>query len=169
MPVSEAAQPMVDYLRGHNAATLATCGPDGPWAAAVFYAHDDDLTLYFLTDPATHHGRDLATNAQVAATIQEDYHDWRRIKGIQLVGKAELVAGPLELARAWRLYLSKFPFVKDFLGAPGEFLDAYAGKMGKVRFYKLTPAKIWFSDNERHFGRRDVLDCATGEVVLARV
>jgi hypothetical protein len=40
--------------------------------------------------------------------------------------------------------------------------------MGKVRFYKLTPAKVWFTDNERHFGKRDVLDCATGEVVVAK-
>lgn len=51
---------------------------------------------------------------------------------------------------------------------PGEFLDAYAGKMGKVRFYRLTPETMWFSDNERHFGKCDVLDCATGEVVLAK-
>ena len=169
MLASEAAQPILAYLREHNSATIATCGPDGAWAAAVFYVHDEDLTLFFLTDPATRHGRDMAANGQVAATIQEDYHDWRRIKGIQLVGTAELVTGPLELARAWRLYLAKFPFVKDFLGAPGEFLDAYAGKMGKVRFYRLTPSKMWFSDNERHFGKRDVLDCASGEVVLAKV
>ncbi len=162
------AQPILAYLREHNSATIATCGPDGPWAAAVFYVHDDDLTLYFLSDPATHHGRDLADNPQVAATIHEDYHDWRRIKGIQMVGRAEPVTGPLELARAWKLYLSKFPFVKDFLSSPGEFLDSYAGKMGKVRFYKLTPARMWFSDNERHFGKRDVLDCATGEVVVAK-
>jgi hypothetical protein len=67
--------------------------------------------------------------------------------------------------------LSKPPLAGDKAGShlatdPGEFLDAYAGKMGKVRFYRLTPARMWFSDNERHFGKRDVLDCATGEVAL---
>ena len=28
------------YVAGHHVMTLATQGPDGPWAAAVFYAAD---------------------------------------------------------------------------------------------------------------------------------
>lgn len=153
-------QIVLQYLREHNTATLATVGQEGPWAAAVFFANDDDFTLYFLSDPATRHGQDLAGNPQVAATIHEDYPDWRLIRGIQLIGKAELVANPLELAQAWRLYLAKFPFVREFLRSPGEFLESYASKMGKVRFYKLIPGKIWFMDNERHFGKRDILELA---------
>jgi hypothetical protein len=67
-----------------------------------------------------------------------------------------------------RTTISRWRSRKPSAHNPGEFLDAYAGKMGKVRFYKLTPAKVWFTDNERHFGKRDVLDCATGEVVVAK-
>ena len=120
-----------DLLARHTTATLATCGPDGPWAAAVFYAHDDDLSLYFLTDPATRHGSDLVHGGQAAATIHQDGQDWRSIQGIQLVGTAELVTGALPHGRAWRLYLAKFPFVGQFLKAPGEFLEAYAGRHGQ--------------------------------------
>jgi hypothetical protein len=29
----------LSYLEAHNVATLATNGPEGPWAAAVFYAN----------------------------------------------------------------------------------------------------------------------------------
>ena len=151
-------QTILQYLQDQHTATLATAGDEGPWAAAVFYACADDLTLYFLSDPATRHGRDLAANPQAAATIHGDAGDWRRIKGVQLVGRAEWVTNPLELAHAWRLYLAKFPFVHDFLRAPGEFLEAYAVRMGKVRFYRLVPRKVWFTDNERHFGKRDVLE-----------
>jgi uncharacterized protein len=146
------------YLREHNSATLATCGEEGPWSAAVFYAHDAGFSLYFLTDPATHHGQDLAHNHMLAAAVHEDYRDWRQIRGIQLVGSASPVTGVRDQARAWALYLGKFPFVKDFLGAPGEFVDAYSGKMGKVRFYRLSPSRIWYTDNQKHFGRRDILE-----------
>ena len=34
-------QAVADYLGGHHVMTLATCGPEGPWAAAVFYASDE--------------------------------------------------------------------------------------------------------------------------------
>ena len=40
--------------------TLATVGPDGaPAAAAVFYAHDDALNLYFLSEERTQHGQNM--------------------------------------------------------------------------------------------------------------
>ena len=71
------------YLRGHRVMTLATQGPEGPWAAAVFYA-SDGFTLYFLSAPSTRHCIDIARHARVAATIQEDYADWPQIQGVQL-------------------------------------------------------------------------------------
>ena len=84
------------YVEGHNVATLATTGPEGPWAAAVFYA-STGFTLYFLSSPTSRHGRNIGRNAEVAATIQEDYSDWREIKGIQLEGRANRLAGPRTL------------------------------------------------------------------------
>ncbi|MDP2744488.1 MAG: pyridoxamine 5'-phosphate oxidase family protein, partial [Dehalococcoidia bacterium] len=42
---------MLSYLKEHNAMTLATLSEGQPWAAAVFYVHDDRLNLYFLSDP----------------------------------------------------------------------------------------------------------------------
>ena len=64
-------------------APRATRGPEGPWAAAVFYANTG-FALYFLSSPTSRHGRNIGGNAKAAATIQEDYSDWREIKGIQL-------------------------------------------------------------------------------------
>ena len=75
-----------------------------------------------------------------------------------MTGRAELVGGPLDQARAWRIYLAKFPFVRDFMSEPGEFLAAYASSMGKVRFYRLIPSRIWLTDNQMRFGKREVLD-----------
>lgn len=151
-----------EFMRRHNTVTLATLGPAGPWAAAVFYVHDATLTLFFLSDPETRHGRDLATQGVVAGEIHGDDRDWRTIRGVQLEGRAELVKSPMELARGWQLYLTKFPFVSEFIQAPGEFVGACAAGMAKVRLYKLVPSRIWYTDNERHFGKRDVLNCESG-------
>lgn len=55
------------YLESHNVMTLATHGPEGLWAAAVFCV-SDDFKLYFLSAPTTRHGRNLTENPRVAAT-----------------------------------------------------------------------------------------------------
>ena len=83
---------VLEYLQTCNVLTLATNGVDGLWAAAVFYVNKD-FTLYFLSDPATRHAINIINNPQVAATIQEDYKDWKKIKGIQLEGVVHKISG----------------------------------------------------------------------------
>ncbi len=63
---------VLDYLKSHNTMTLATCAGDLPWAATVFFA-SDDLRLYFFSAPESRHCQNLAANARVAVTVQEDY------------------------------------------------------------------------------------------------
>ena len=106
----ELKRQILDYLRSHNTMTLATCAGDAPWAATVFLA-SDDLQLYFFSAPDSRHCQNLAANSRVAVTIQEDYKDWREIKGIQLEGQVALVDGVLEKAKAMAVYARKYPDV----------------------------------------------------------
>ena len=69
------------YLASHNTVSLATVGPDGPWATSVFYV-SLGLTLYFLSEPKTRHVQNLAHSPSLAATVNEDYRDWQQIKGM---------------------------------------------------------------------------------------
>ena len=137
------------YLRGHRVMTLATQGPEGPWAAAVFYA-SDGFTLYFLSAPSTRHCIDIARHARVAATIQEDYADWPQIQGVQLEGSACELAGE-EAARARAAYGDKFPIVGRLATAPAAIVDALA----KIRWYRIVPERLYFVDNSAGFGHRD--------------
>lgn len=41
---------VLQYLQTHNVMTLATIGPEGPWAADVFYVNEG-LNLYWLSHP----------------------------------------------------------------------------------------------------------------------
>ncbi len=142
----EAAARAQAYLARHNVMTLATHGPLGVWAAAVFYANDD-WQLYFLSAEQTRHARNMAASPRVAATIQEDYADWADIKGIQLEGTVRLLEGG---ARAFAIfhYAQKFSFVKR----PEAPIEA---ALARVNWYCLTPDKVYFVDNSRGFGQRD--------------
>jgi len=145
---------ILQYIEAHNTMTLATCADNVPWAATVFYA-SDDLGLYFFSAPDSRHGQNLAVNARVAVTIQEDYKDWRQIKGVQLEGKVTLVDSVLEKAKALAVYARKYPAVIKLFTDPssGVFYKAFL----KVKFYRVTPEKVFFIDNAQGFGKRQEL------------
>ena len=147
-------QQLLDYLKSHNTMTLATCAGDIPWAATVFFA-SDDFKLYFFSAPDSRHCQNLAANPRVAVTIQEDYKDWRKIKGIQLEGRVELVDGVLAKAKAMAVYAFKYPDVIKLFTDPssGVFHKAFL----KVKFYRVVPEKLFFIDNEQGFGKRQEL------------
>jgi uncharacterized protein len=147
-------QQVLDYLKSHNTMTLATSAGDVPWAATVFFA-SDDLRLYFFSAPESRHCQNLAGNSKVAVTIQEDYQDWRAIKGIQLEGQVELVDSLLEKAKALAIYARKYPDVIKLFTDPGSgvFYKAFL----KVKFYCVTPEKLFFIDNAQGFGKRQEL------------
>ena len=153
----ELRQTVLDYLAAHNTVALATAGPDGPWAATVFYANVG-TDLYFLSEPKTRHCQNLLAGGRVAGTVNEDYRDWQQIKGIQLEGRAEPITNPLEVARALGAYLDKYPFVRQFL-SPTNLLQGVkiAGKTFDIRLWRLRPERLYYLDNARGFSNRQEL------------
>lgn len=150
----ELKQQVLDYLQSHNTMTLATCAGELPWAATVFFA-SDRLRLYFFSAPESRHCQNLAANSRVAVTVQEDYQDWRQIKGIQLEGRVELVDGIVDKAKALAIYAGKYPEVIKLFTDPssGIFHKAFL----KVKFYRVVPEKLFFIDNQQGFGKRQEL------------
>jgi len=132
--------------------TLATGGDQGPWAAAVFYVHEG-WALYFLSAQSSRHCRNIAQSPRVSATIQEDYADWREIKGVQLEGIATRLTGDEE-KRIRDLYAAKYPFLRS----PAETPAAIANAMAKVSWYRVAPERAYFIDNSVAFGHREEID-----------
>lgn len=135
------AERVAAFLTAHHVLTLATVDEDGPGAAALFYAVDDAMSLYVLSDPGTRHGRALARDARVAATIQSETTDWMAITGLQLRGTARQLA---EDDEARHLYLSRFPIAATLMssGAPH-------------RFYRIAPRWMRLIDNSRGLGFKE--------------
>jgi hypothetical protein len=146
-----------DYLASHNTMTLATCTGEMPWAATVFYA-SDDLKLYFFSSPESRHCQNLAANSRVAVTIQEDYKDWRLIKGIQIEGKVILVDSVMEKAKAIAVYARKYPAIIKLFTDPTS--GVYHRAFLKVKFYCVMPERLFYIDNEQGFGKRQELPVA---------
>jgi uncharacterized protein YhbP (UPF0306 family) len=147
-------QQVLSYLEAHNTMTLATCSGELPWAATVFYA-SNGLRLYFFSVPDSRHCQNLTANPRLAVTIQEDYRDWRKIKGIQLEGTVKALDGLREKAKAMAVYARKYPeIIKLFTNpASGLFYQAFL----KVKFYCIIPERLFFIDNEQGFGKRQEL------------
>ena len=137
------------YLSDRNVMTLATIGPQGLWAAAVFYVNDG-FTLYFLSAPTSRHSLNIEAQPTISAAIQEDYKDWREIKGIQLEGEARRIEGA-EQAAAISRYGLKFPIVGNLATAPAEIVKA----MSRIAWYKVVPTRLYFIDNSLGLGHRD--------------
>lgn len=141
----------LSYLQQHRVMTLATHGPGGMWAAAVFYA-SEGFDFYFLSAGHTRHARNIADSPRIAATIQEDYADWAAIQGIQLAGVVTKLSG-IEQLKAITLYQTKFTFL-------AQATTIIQAAFEKVNWYRLRPYQLYFVDNSQGFGHRDeiVLD-----------
>jgi len=147
------------FLSAHYSMTLATSNGGQPWAAAVYYVHDERFRLYFVSDRESRHSRELESTATVAATIHDDPADWRRIKGVQLEGRAVRVTSVVDKTKALSLYLRKFPFVKDFMKSPLEAIThmTIAGKAVAFEVYRVEPKRLYFLDNQAGFSQREEL------------
>jgi uncharacterized protein YhbP (UPF0306 family) len=157
MEKEQLKETVLKYIEEHNTVSLATEKDGMPHASSVFYVNIR-FDLYFLSSPSTRHGENLSQNPRVSATINEDYSNWLTIKGIQLEGLVENKGGILKNGRIAMAYVKKFPDVADFILSPEKLGQAIAQKVAKVEFYKLTPSRILFIDNEQGFGcRRELI------------
>lgn len=159
---------VLTYLDNHNVMTLATTGPDGPWAAALFYVNNG-FGLYWLSDPNTRHSRNIAHNPQVAIAIHEDYRDWQIIQGIQMEGIAEMVGRPALAGHPMQLYVAKYPFISiaEIHNPKPEIRNraALAKALATSRVYRFKPTRVYFIDNTKGLGHRDEVALGDQDVI----
>ncbi len=129
---------------------LATTRDNQPWVAPVFYAVWQN-SLIFLSAPHTRHSKHLDLNPLVSGSIQEDYANWKDIKGIQLEGRVERI-GDRHKRAVVNCYADKFPVTGP--DAPVEIARA----LDKVGWYQLHIAQMLFIDNSEGLGNRDEVD-----------
>ncbi len=119
--------------------SLATIDDGGVWVADVIYIFDDQLNIYWMSDPDVRHSKALLKNSNVAGTITVSDQGEKNL-GIQFEGMAEKLEGP-------RFDLAVKHYSKRKKPAPKEADDVLQGDS----WYCLKPRKIELI-NEELFG-----------------
>ncbi len=146
-----------EFVSTQNTLTLATINADSsPHACDLFFAHDD-AAFYFLSDPKTRHVQNFLRDERVSATIHGASTGWQEIRGVQIVGVASRVAEVIERARAYELYIEKFPFVRPWL-ASVDVLGKMHATLGIIEVYKIAARWLRWIDNTRGFGFKEEIN-----------
>lgn len=75
-----------DFISKHHVLTLATATSDGaPYCCNAFYAYHNGAFI-FTTDLSTTHGKMMAENVRVAASIVLETRTVGKVQGLQITG-----------------------------------------------------------------------------------
>lgn len=132
-------QHIKEYVRERFQLTLATYG-EHPWIATVYYSFDDDLNLYFLSDPNTLHCQQIAQNPQVAVSISDaPQNPASEKKGLQAFGLAEQISDMHKIKHALGLWRKTLGVTSEAYTYEGMLKKAIKGRM-----YKITIKQVKF-------------------------
>jgi len=138
---------VLDIMKNHNILTLATLREDGyPQATTVTYANDG-LTIYFCTARDSQKIINIRNCNKVSLTIDKDYEDWNKIKGLSMAATAEVLTNPDEIEKAMNYLVKKFPFLAE-MPEPEE----------PMAVVKITPKIISVLNYELGFGHTDLVE-----------
>ncbi|MER5865420.1 pyridoxamine 5'-phosphate oxidase family protein [Kitasatospora sp. NPDC002040] len=152
-PAPELAKGVEGLLAESMVLTLATTGPErGPHANLAFFAYDDDLVLYFVSERSTRHSLHLTEEARAAATVFLPPPVFgEQLRGIQFTGSAGEAWGH-QAEAAFAAYQARYP---DF-GRDPELRRQYLAGAGAAALYRFQVEELTAVDEPR-FGRRNYL------------
>lgn len=116
--------------------SLATVDDGGVWVADVIYIHDDNLNIYWISDPDVRHSQAILNNNKVAGTITAIEKEDNEL-GIQFEGIAEKIDGS-------RFDLATRYYLKRNKPTPKESDDILKGDS----WYILKPKSIELINNK---------------------
>jgi hypothetical protein len=128
--------------------SMATVTPDGvAHINNAYFAFDDALRLFIITDPESVHGRNLAANHSVAVTVFDSHQEfWTPLRGLQLFGTCQQTS-LLGLPHALSCFLGRFPVFSELVRNPADF----ATKAVSVKLHTITIERLKLFD-EPAFG-----------------
>lgn len=138
---------VLDLINTHNIMTIATVRADGwPQATTVAYANDG-LTIYFAADKDSQKLKNIASNKKVSLTVDRDYEDWSKIKGLSMAATAEILKTPADIEYGLGLLAKKFSTYADVL-APND---------PGIAVVRVMPRIISALNYEIEFGHTDIV------------
>lgn len=127
----------LEFLKSHSLGAIATTGLDGsPRVRVMYYACDDDFSIYIFSLRNTRKVEDIHENARAAFTVaSDDTHHTLQIEG-QFEGMTDTATFGPALAT-----LTSHLFPADDISAPVTHLD-----LAKPVMFKLVPTWLRWGD-----------------------
>ncbi len=147
----QALRAQVDaFLQAQSTLALGTVSAENaPQVAPLFFVHAFNergaLRLYWLSDPTSRHSANLAARPQVAVAVYAAVWEWRKIRGVQMEGRAFPLREGTERAQVLALYRAKFPFV---------MAATLAVLVRQATLYALHVRWLRWLDNAQGFGHK---------------
>lgn len=129
-------QMVLDFLSKHNIMQVSTSG-NFPWIATVYYTYDNNINIFFLSDPSTLHAKQILKNAKVAVAIADSHQNINKPKqGLQLSGEAYQISGMAKIKHVLNLWKTNLGVVDPTL--------TYKAVVGSM--FKIVPKRIKLFD-----------------------
>jgi len=133
-----------NILKSNRYLTLATLGPQGPWASPLAYTIEPDFTLIFYSAQESLHCCNISEDPRVSGTVFDSREPSDTADGIQFTGRAGVVDEAVLEAVMDRYFQLSFPEPEvrsrwqrpstDFVGAAPQ------------RFYRIHIERIYKPD-----------------------
>ncbi len=147
-PSDRLSKSVFSILEAVKLCSIATVGPDNEGHInAAYFCYTDGLDIYFVSDPATKHCKNIAQSSKIALAVFDTNQPWGEpIRGLQLFGGCHL-AGTMESAKALKAHAARFHAYEEYIKA----LNPLERDKSPYKFYVFRPASVKVLD-EPEFG-----------------
>lgn len=132
---------LVACMQSTEYCCLATVDKAGVWSNPVYFAWDENFSLYFISQPHSRHMQNLAKDGRIAVSIystaQSTFDD---VAGIQLEGKAQILSEKSEIEKARAAYAGR-KYSDPTEGEKDPYLHS-----PEWLFVKIVPEHIYYFD-----------------------
>ncbi|NLM13118.1 MAG: pyridoxamine 5'-phosphate oxidase family protein [Epulopiscium sp.] len=152
MSSEELRECIEDFMLEHRSASLATCKDNIPRSSPVQYFMGKDLSVFIVSAGGEKFDA-IRTNPNVCLLVNTEYINYRKIKGVQVFGKATTNIEVPEIFEEAKAY------------CPEPFLMEHEGNRLKV--IKIIPQKIVYLDSLEDGDRtKQILDLQENQVQI---
>ena len=96
-----------DYLDTAILMQIATVRENQPWACSVYFAHDNNLSLFWISTPERRHSQEIYDNEKIAGTIVLPHTPGDKVRGIQFQGVAKVLIDVREVQHGMDVYAAR--------------------------------------------------------------
>lgn len=139
MDRQEVIRHIKEFLRSHFQMVVGTYA-SYPWTATVYYSVDNDMNIYFLSNPETLHCKQIEKNPKVSVAVVDSPQKPASLKkGLQIYGKAKKISGANKIRHALELWKKTLDVTSPLYSYENMMKKAIKGRM-----YKITPIRVKF-------------------------